>query len=230
MPHLPIEQIDTDGALQEAAAAAAGDTRAGFLARAGLLGGGAIAGAALLGAETAHAQAVSRNDISILNFALTLEYLEAAFYAEALEMGALEGELEVFAQVAGAHERAHVRGLRQVLGRRAVARPRFNFRGTTEDADDFTQTAIALEEVGVGAYKGQAPRIRSDAILATALAIHSVEARHAGWIRDIAGLNPAPRGRDRPLTRTQTLRRVAATRFIVARRRTTSGGSPRFTG
>jgi rubrerythrin len=230
MSHLPIEQVDRDGALQEAAAAVAGDTRAAFLTRAGLIGGGALAGAALLGAEAAEAQ--SRSDVSILNFALTLEYLEAAFYAEALEMGELEGELAVFAQVAGAHERAHVTGLRGVLGRRAVSRPRFNFRGTTEDAETFTQTAIALEEVGVAAYKGQAPRIRSDAILETALAIHSVEARHAAWIRDIAGLNPAPRGLDRPLTRAQTLRRVAATRFIVAprRRNTTSGARPRFTG
>jgi hypothetical protein len=229
---LPLAEIDADGALQETAAAAASDTRAGFLAKTGLLGGGVIAGAALLGAAAPAAHGQSRSDIAILNFALTLEYLEAAFYAEAIRMGALEGETALFAQVAGAHERTHVTALRQVLGRRAVARPRFNFRGTTEDAELFTETAIALEEVGVGAYKGQAPLIRSDAILAAALTIHSVEARHAAWIRDIAGLNPAPRGLDRPLTRAQTLRAVAATRFIVpARRRTTRTGSrPRFTG
>ncbi len=120
-----------------------------------------------------------------------------------------------------------------MLGRRAVARPRFNFRGTTEDAETFTETAIALEEVGVAAYKGQAPLIRSRSILAVALQIHSVEARHAAWIRDIAGLNPAPRPLDPPLSRTQVLRRVAATRFIVAQRRRTPtrrGRSPRFPG
>jgi rubrerythrin len=229
MRSLPLAEIDQDGALQETAAAAARDTRAGFFAKAGVLGGGAIAGAALLGAPAAHAQ--SRNDIAILNFALTLEYLEAAFYTEAIAMGALDGELELFARVAGAHERAHVKTLRSVLGRRAVARPRFNFRGTTEDVEEFTATAIALEEVGVGAYKGQAPLIRSDAILAAALTIHSVEARHAAWIRDIAGLNPAPVALDPPLTRNQTLRAVAATRFIVTtRRRTGGGGRPRFTG
>ena len=226
---LSLEAVDHDGALRETAAAAATDTRAGFFAKAGVLGGGAFAGAALLGAPAAQAQ--SRGDIAILNFALTLEYLEAAFYAEANEMGALEGETAVFSRVAGAHERTHVRALRQVLGRRAVKRPRFNFRGTTEDAELFTTTAIALEEVGVGAYKGQAPFIRSDAVLAAALSIHSVEARHAAWIRDIAGLNPAPRGLDRPLTRAQTLRRVAATRFIVAARPRTRGRArPRFTG
>ena len=226
---ISLDAVDQDGALQETAAAVAADTRAGFLTKAGLLGGGAFAGAALFAAAPAQGQ--SRSDIAILNFALTLEYLEAAFYAEAIEMGALEGETEVFARVAGAHERVHVRALRQVLGRRAVRRPRFNFRGTTEDQELFTRTAIALEEVGVGAYKGQAPLIRNDDILAAALSIHSVEARHAAWIRDIAGVNPAPRGLDRPLTRAQTLRRVAATRFIVAARPRTRGrGRPRFTG
>ncbi len=231
MPHLPIDAVDSDGALREAMAAVEGDSRAAFLAKAGLLGGGAIAGLAMIGADTAQAQ--SSRDVSILNFALTLEYLEAAFYTEAERMGALEGELALFAEVVGLHERAHVSGLRAALGRRAVARPRFNFRGTTEDAEEFTATAIALEEVGVAAYKGQAPLIRSRSILAVALQIHSVEARHAAWIRDIAGLNPAPRPLDPPLSRTQVLRRVAATRFIVAQRRRTPtrrGRSPRFPG
>jgi len=153
-------------------------------------------------------------------------------------MGALQGELALFARVVGQHEDAHVRALRATLGRRAVARPRFDFRGTTESAEASTETAIALEETGVAAYKGQAPRIRSDAVLAAALAIHSVEARHTGWIRDLAGLNPAPLSLDPPLTRAQTLRQVARTRFIVAapprrRRRPTGGGggtAPRFTG
>ena len=234
MHPLTLEQVDQDGAIRETAEAAAGDTRAQFLARAGLLGGGALGGAALLALATGEARAQSRGDVRILNFALTLEYLEAAFYREAVRMGALEGELALFARVVGAHERAHVRALRQALGRRAVARPRFNFRGTTEDAEAFTETAIALEETGAAAYKGQAANIDSDAILAAALSIHSVEARHTAWIRDIAGLNPAPRGLDRPLTRAQTLRVVRRTRFIRAQapRRGGGGGGgrPRFTG
>jgi len=239
MTPLTLEQVDADGALRETAAAVAGDTRAAFLRRTGLLGGGALGGAALLGLVAEGAEAQSAGDRSILNFALTLEYLEAAFYREARRMGALEGELALFARVVGQHEDAHVRALRETLGRRAVARPRFDFRGTTESADTFTTTAIALEETGVGAYKGQAARIGSDAVLAAALAIHSVEARHTGWIRDLAGLNPAPVALDPPLTRAQTLRRVARTRFVVAapRRRAGGGGgggggggTPRFTG
>ena len=231
---LSLEQIDTDGALRETAVAAAGDTRAGFLAKAVLLGGGALGGSAILAlaAEGAHAQ--SRSDVAILNFALTLEYLEAAFYTEATEMGALSGELELFSRVVGAHERAHVRALKQVLGRRAVKKPRFDFRGTTESASAFRKTAIVLEDTGVAAYKGQAARIDSNAVLEAALAIHSVEARHAAWIRDIAGQSPAPEAFDEPASRSEVLAAVAQTRFIRPaqrrRRRTQSGASPRFTG
>jgi rubrerythrin len=222
MTDLTLDTLDADGALRETAAEAAADTRSGFLARAGLLGGGVLGLGALLNAAPARAQ--SANDIAILNFALTLEYLEAGFYAEANRKGALRGERRVFARVAGADERSHVGVLQGALGRRAVKRPRFDFQGTTESQAAFTRTAIALEQTGIGAYKGQAPLIQSKKILGVALSIHSVEARHDGWIRDIAGLNPAPNGLDAPLTRAQTLARVARTGFIVAAAR------PRFTG
>jgi len=242
---LTLATVDADGAIREAAEAVAGDTRAAFLAKAGILGGGAIGGAALFGLMTGEAQAQSRRDVAILNFALTLEYLEAAFYTEAVQMGELDGELLLFARVVGAHERAHVRALRGALGKAAVARPRFNFRGTTEDAEAFGATAQVLEDTGVGAYKGAAPSIRSDAVLNAALSIHSVEARHASWIRGIIGLPEAPEAFDEALTARQVLRRVASTRFILPprerrrrRRRSQGGGnngnngrrSPRFTG
>jgi hypothetical protein len=218
---LTLDQVDSDGAIRETMDAVKGDTRAAFLAKAGFLGGGALGGGALLSLMTddALAQGLSGNDVSILNYALTLEYLEAAFYTEATQMGALSGELALFARVAGGHERAHVSALRQTLGRRAVSRPRFNFRGTTESASTFRATAIVLEDTGVRAYAGQAPRVRSDAVLEAALAIHTVEARHASWIRDINEADPAPRAFDEPLTKKQVLAAVADTRFIVPRRR-----------
>jgi Ferritin-like domain len=207
-------------------------TRAQFIARAGLAGGGALA--ASFGLDPALAAAASRQgDIAILNYALTLEYLEAAFYTEAGKMGALSGELALFAEVVGRHERAHVKALKQVLGRRAVKRPRFNFRGTTESAAQFAATAQVLEDTGVAAYKGQAPKIKSNAILEAALAIHAVEARHASWIRDINGVAPAPRAFDAPKSKGDVLAAVARTRFIVAprrRRRMSRGGAPRFAG
>ena len=227
---LTLEEVDADGAIREAIDGVKGDTRAAFLARAGLLGGGAFGGSALLALMADGAQAAGAGDRAILNFALTLEYLEAAFYTEAQEIGALDGELALFARVVGRHERAHVKALRAALGRNAVKRPRFNFRGTTEDVDAFVATATVLEDTGVSAYQGQAPLIRDDKILAAALAIHSVEARHAAWIRDINGDAPAPDAFDPALTKRQVLRAVAGTRFIVARRRTRARRSPSFAG
>ena len=229
---LTLEAVDADGAIREAMDAAAGDTRASFLAKAGMFGGGMLGSGALLGLVAEGASAATRSDIAILNFALTLEYLEEAFYDEALDMGILDGELELFARVVRRHERAHVRALRGALGRNAVAKPRFNFRGTTEDVEAFAATAQVLEDTGVAAYKGQAPLIDSDALLKAAVSIHSVEARHAAWIRDINGQPPAPEAFDEPLTKRQVLRAVANTRFIVAtkRPRTRARRSPSFTG
>jgi ferritin-like protein len=215
---LTLDQVDADGAVGEAMDAVKGDTRAAFLAKAGMLGGGVLGGGALLTLmeDEALAQGLSANDVSILNYALTLEYLEAAFYTEAVRKGALRGELALFARVAGGHERAHVAALKQVLGRRAVRRPRFDFRGTTESRATFRATAIVLEDTGVSAYAGQAPRVKADAVLEAALAIHTVEARHAAWIRDIAGEDPAPRAFDPPKSRRAVLRAVRRTRFIRA--------------
>jgi ferritin-like protein len=227
---LTLEEVDADGAIREAIDGVKGDTRAAFLAKAGLLGGGAFGGSALLALMADDAHAAHTGDRAILNFALTLEYLEAAFYTEAQEMGALDGELALFARVVGQHERAHVKALRAALGRHAVKRPRFNFRGTTEDVDAFVATATVLEDTGVSAYQGQAPLIRDNKVLAAALAIHSVEARHAAWIRDINGEEPAPDAFDPALTKRQVLRAVASTRFIVAPRRTRARRSPSFTG
>jgi hypothetical protein len=206
-----------------------GTTRGQFLARAGLAGGGALAASFGLDPALA-AAATSKGDIAILNYALTLEYLEAAFYTEAEEMGALSGELALFAQVVGQHERDHVKALKAVLGRKAVKKPKFNFRGTTEDAEKFAATAQVLEDTGVAAYKGQAPKLKSDALLEAALAIHAVEARHAGWIRDINGAPPAPAAFDAPKTKGQVLAAVAQTKFIVPRRRMSRQTSPSFAG
>jgi rubrerythrin len=217
---LTLEAVDVDGAIREAADRVSGDSRARFLAKAGMFGGGLLGSGALLGLAADGAQAATKGDISILNFALTLEYLEAAFYAEANRMGALSGETKLFAKVVAAHEATHVATLKQVLGSAAAKSPKFNFRGTTESASRFRATAQTLEDTGVSAYKGQAPKIKSDAYLAAALAIHTVEARHAAWIREIRGVSPAPAAFDTPLTKKQVLSAVAGTRFIVAPRST----------
>ncbi len=212
---LTLEHVDRDGAVHETAAGAMGDDRASFLMKAGLAGGGLLGGGALLALMAGEARAQTPSDVSILNFALVLEELEAAFYRDALRERALRGELRRFAQVVGGHERAHVRALREVLGGQAVERPTFEFRETNTSARRFIRTAISLEQLGLGAYKGQAPLIQDPTVLAAALSIHSVEGRHVGWIRDIAGLNPAPRGLDAPIARADVVEAVRRTFFWV---------------
>jgi len=230
MSALPaLEELDRDEAIREAAEAVAGDSRGDFLRRA-VIAGGAFAGAgALVGAlpSIASAAGITSRDREILNFALTLEYLEATFYAEALQRGALSGRTLQFAKVVARHEAMHVKALKQALGGAAVAKPRFNFRGATSNQGKFQATAITLEDTGVGAYKGQAPRIQETAYLKAALSIHTVEAHHASWIRHIAGVAPAPVAFDKPLTMQQVLAGVAATHFIVS---PPSPKPPPFTG
>ena len=225
---LTLEQVDVDGAIREAEERVRGDSRADFLRKGLIAGGGLAAAAAVLGAG--EAKAVTARDVAVLQFAQTLEHLEAAFYTEAVRMGALEGDVLRFARIVGSHERAHVAFLAKALGSSAIRKPRFDFRGTTENQARFVATSIILEETGVKAYKGQAPRIDSDSILAAALSIHSVEARHASWIRHIAGKPPAPTAFDPAATLSQVLAAVAGTRFLAGPVRPVTGGAPLFTG
>jgi len=220
---LRLEELDVDGALEEAIATLHGETRATFLRRA------VVGGAALLAASAVPAEAaIDRRDVGILNYALTLEYLQKVFYGEVERIGALTGGLAEQARVVGAHERAHVKAFRAVLGERAVKQPRFDFRGATESADRFRRTAVAFEDLAVAAYKGQAPLIQRRAYLVPALAIHTVEARHAAWIRRLAGITPAADAFDQPRSKTSTLGIVAATKFEVMK--PASRRRPKFTG
>ena len=128
--------------------------------------------------------------------------------------GALSGELLTFATTVRDHELAHVDFLEQALGSNAIAKPAFDFKGTTTDAKKFTATAIVLEDTGVAAYNGQGPRLRRKTLPAAASVV-SVEARHAAWIRHIAGKRPAPAPLDPAKSRKQVTDAVAATGFIA---------------
>ena len=193
----PLDELDRDGALRETAAEAREQTtRAGFFRRGGALAGaGVLLGGIPVAFATAQGGGLPKGDVKILNYALTLEYLEAAFYREAVDQGELSGESLIFAQVVAEHEQAHVDALKSTLGAKAVKEPKFDFQGTT-GKDKFLQTAQVLEDTGVAAYQGQADRIKTPEVLAAAASILSVEARHAGWVRDIRGggkgVNPAP--------------------------------------
>jgi len=158
------------------------------------------------------------NDIKILNYALTLEYLEAAFYAEALRVGGYSGAVGRFASVVAGHEATHVATLKGVLGAKAVKSPSFDFKGTTRKWSTFLRTAKVLEDTGVAAYQGQAPLIHQNAVLAPAGAILAVEARHASWVRDLlyAGksVKPAPEAFSTPMSMSEVLSAVKKTGFI----------------
>ncbi len=226
MSDLTLEVLDEDGAICEAYDRAGGDSRGAFLRKA------AVGGAALLAAvaRPSAAPAATANDVDILNYALTLEYLQSSFYTETERVGALKGKAAEAARVVGAVERAHVHALQQVLGEAAVKRPTFNFRGTTEETTGFLRTAVAFEDLAVAAYKAQAPRIKSDAVLTAAISIHSVEARHAAWMRRLFGIVPAVNAFDQPLSRSRVERIVAATHFIASNGTTVGKGKPKFTG
>jgi Ferritin-like domain len=220
MTRLTLEHLDRDGALQEAEARL---PRGRFL-------GLAVGGTAAFGILAGPARGVTKGDIAILNYALVLEYLQSAFYTETERLAAVRGQAARAARVVGAVERAHVRAFRKLLGRTAVKRPTFDFQGTTEDQQAFLKTAVAFEDLAVAAYKGQAHLIESDAVLAAAVAIHSVEARHAAWMRHLFGIRPAASAFDEAKSRLEIERIVQSTSFIVARPRTRGKGGPRFTG
>lgn len=147
--------------------------------------------AASLNKALAQSSAPSQAAISVLNFALTLEYLEDEFYRTGLSTAGLipSSDQTVINQISK-HETAHVALLKSALGTAAIAKPTFKYpTGTFATYLTFLSTARALEDIGVQAYKGQAGNLINDkAILKTALQIHSVEARHASEVRRMLGL------------------------------------------
>ena len=219
---LSVVEFDGDEAVAEAIAGIDEEKRT----RGGLFkGAGALAGARRRSPRCCRASASARdraaskaNDIKILNYALTLEYLEAAFYAEALRVGGYTGAVGRFAAVVASHEATHVATLKGVLGAKAVKSPSFDFKGTTRKWSTFLRTAKVLEDTGVAAYQGQAPLIHQNAVLGPAGAILAVEARHAAWVRDLlyAGksVKPAPEAFSTPMSMSQVLSAVKKTGFI----------------
>jgi ferritin-like protein len=224
---LTLEQLDQDGAIRETLDAAWPRSRAEFL-RAALAGGGAV-GAGFGWPDDAEA-ATSRHDVKVLNFDLVLEYLQAAFYTEAERLGDLKPTTLAWSRVVGAHERAHVKAIKGLLGQAAVKSPSFNFRGVTSSESKFIKTAVAFEDLTTALLNHQIPRFDSRAITAAALTLRSVEARHAAWIRHIVGIRPATTAFDQAVTQQRVSRVVAATGFIAARPRITRKKRPRFTG
>lgn len=144
----------------------------------------------------AFAQDASAGDLDILNFALTLEFLEAEFYVRGIDAGLVSGrELELVTPIRD-HEIAHAEDLTatiEALGGTPIDEPEFMFpEETFADREQFLMAASMFEELGVTAYHGQVPNIESPEILGAAAAIAGVESRHAAVIADLLGEDPFP--------------------------------------
>ena len=203
-----------------------GCTRAEFLFKV------AVGGAALLASLGTPKSAAARrsNDVEILRFDLTFEYLQAHFYTEGLAVGGLTNETRDWARVVGAHERAHVRILRSVLGKASVKRPFLDYHGVTEDEEAFTRTAVAMEDLTTALLTGQIPHLSSPELVSAAFSLLTVEARHAAWVRHRRGLVPTAAAFDRPRSISEVNRLVASTHFMRSDPKTYAKVRPRFTG
>jgi rubrerythrin len=190
-------------------------TRAQLLAR-GVVGAGALtAGGILVGGlpNPAESQPSREQDVRILEWLLQVEYLQEAFYTEAERRDELTGELREFATRVAKQERQHVAELEKELGgRNSGKRPQFDFGNATTDPDDFIAAAVELEETAVAAFNGQVANLTNPRVM-TAMKIVSVEARHVGWARDLAGVNPAPRPADPGATQDETRAAMEDTGF-----------------
>jgi hypothetical protein len=190
-------------------------TRSELLERAVATGAGFAAGGVVIAAlpDLAGSEPSPKQDADILNFALLLEYVQAGFYADALKRGALKGERRAFARTVGAHERAHAKFLRTALGDQARKPPKLDFGDDTTSPDRFTESALKLEDLAVAAYNAAAPSLTKPA-LAAAAKIVSVEARHAAWIRAVAGVTPAPFASEPQLTVKRVTRTLNGSGYI----------------
>jgi hypothetical protein len=190
-------------------------SRARFL-RLTAAGAGTVTLGAVLAAgvpRLGHSGTSQARDVEILNYALLLGALQAEFYRQALRRAKLTGELREYAEVVAGHKQEHVKVLRGALGGKARKIPRFAFGDAVSSPKKFAATAIALEEIGVAAYNGQATNL-SKAALQAAAGIVSVNARHAAWIRAIQDKRPASQPTDKAMTRRQVLQQVDRTGFV----------------
>jgi rubrerythrin len=186
-----------------------GMTRESFMLK------GAIAAGSVYGLSTvtpfvqqAFAQG-GGGDLAVLNFALTLEYLESAFYTMALkQVPGMSAETKKLATTLRDNEDEHVKALTATikkLGGKPVAAPGVDFGKAFASEKSFLTTAQTFEDLGVGAYNGAGPSIKSKDVLAAAGSIVQVEGRHAGVIRLMNGARIAPSAFDKGVAKAEVL-------------------------
>lgn len=189
-----------------------GLTRQSFVLR-GAITAGAVYGAGAVGPFVRQAMAQSgEGDVGVLNFALTLEYLEATFYDMAVkDVRGLAGEAKEIAGTLRDNENEHVEALKKTitdLGGTPAQAPRADFGNAFASQDSFLKLAQTFEDTGVSAYNGAAPSIKSKEVLGSAGAIVQVEARHAAAIRSLRGQPISDGGFDKALEKQQVLNAV----------------------
>jgi hypothetical protein len=201
----------TDSNLAEPELAAVevhGMSRAHFILRGALVAGATVGVGAVSPFVSSALAATDSSDIDILNFALTLEYLETNFYQVKAKSVGLSGAAKMYAASFGDEEAQHVAALTKAitsLGGKPVAMPTFDFPVT--DQDSFLKLAYTVENVGVGAYNGAGPSLKSKALLGAAGSIVQIEARHAATIGLLTNQSPVPNGGfDKPLTKAAVLK------------------------
>ena len=144
---------------------------------------------------SASASSSSTGDIGILNYALTLEYLEREFYSKVIASGLFTGKVAAQIKDFGAQEATHVEALKgavEKLGGTPAVNPNGKF--PINNADQVANLAYTVENLGAAAYLGQAPHIQNPEVLASALAIHTVEARHAATLATLVKKSITPDG------------------------------------
>jgi len=195
-----------------------GMTREAFIMR-GAIAAGGVYGLSTVGPFVSQAMAQeSGGDLDILNFALTLEFLEGAFYTQAVkQVSGLSGDAKEVATTLRDDELEHVDALTATikdLGGKPVKAPGVDFGDAFSSQDTFLELAQTFEDLGVGAYNGAGPLIESVEVLAAAGSIVQVEGRHAGVIRLLRGERISPSAFDKGLEMQDVL--DAAKPFIKA--------------
>jgi hypothetical protein len=176
-----------------------------------------------------------KTDVDVLNFALTLEYLEATFYEQGNARNLLSGQAKQYLATIQKDEETHVQlvlGAIQKLGGTPVAKPKVNLDGVFASKEKYLETSFTFENVGVGAYLGAAGYIKNPAILQAAASIFGIEARHAAIVANLLN-KPADGGVymgsfETPKSKADVLQ--AAAPFLASQVTTMPGGAPNTGG